>query len=75
VVYALLRRKDADIYKRLINEILTFAPHWLPQTIMLDFEQACVKAFQTSFPHVTLSGCYFHLRQSVHRKIQVKENS
>ena len=75
VIYALLRRKDAETYKRLVIEILKFAPHWLPQTIMLDFEQACVKAFQTSFPNVILSGCYFHLRQSVHRKIQVKENS
>lgn len=74
MVYALLRRKDADTYKRLINEILKFAPHWLPQTIMLDFEQACVKVYQTSFPNVMLSGCYFHLRQNVHRKIQVKKS-
>ncbi|CAF1315795.1 unnamed protein product, partial [Didymodactylos carnosus] len=22
-----------------------------------------------SFPHIALSGCYFHLRQSVHRQI------
>jgi hypothetical protein len=74
VVYALLRRKDAETYKRLITETLKFAPRWLPQTIMLDFEQACVKAYQTRFPTVLLSGCYFHLRQNVHRKLQVKHN-
>ena len=72
VVFALLRRKNAETYKRLINEILKFAPCWLPQSIMLDFEQACIKAYETSFPNVKLSGYYFHLRQNVHRKIQVK---
>ena len=72
MVFALLRRKNAETYKRLINEILKFAPCWLPQSIMLDFEQACIKAYEISFPNVKLSGCYFHLRQNVHRKIQVK---
>ena len=72
VVFALVRRKNAETYKRLINEILKFAPSWLPQSIMLDFEQACIKAYETSFPNVKLSECYFHLRQNVHRKIQVK---
>ncbi|CAF3152751.1 unnamed protein product, partial [Rotaria sp. Silwood2] len=71
VVYALLRLKDAETYKRLINEILKFALRWLPETIMLDFEQACIKANQTSFPTAILSDCYFHLRQNVHHKIQV----
>ena len=71
VIYALLRRKNIATYKNLINEVLKFAPQWSPHTIMLDFEQACITAFQTSFPAVALSGCYFHLRQSIHRKIQV----
>ena len=73
MVFALLRRKNAETYKRLINEILKFAPCWFPQSIMLDFEQACIKAYETSFPNVKLSGCYFHLRQNVHRKIQIKK--
>lgn len=72
VVFALLRRKDAETYKRLMIEILKFAPLWVPQTIMLDFEQACIKVYQSIFPNVTLSGCYFHFRQNIHRKIQVK---
>jgi hypothetical protein len=72
VVFALLCRKDAETYKRLINEILKFAPSWFPQSIMLDFEQACIKVYETSFPNVKLSGCYFHLRQNLHHKIQVR---
>ena len=71
-MFALLRRKNAETYQRLINEILKFAPCYLPQSIMRDFEQTCIKAYETSFPNVKLSECYFHLRQNVYRKIQVK---
>ncbi|CAF4947347.1 unnamed protein product [Rotaria sp. Silwood1] len=70
VLYALLRRKNAATYQNLIDQILQFAPHWNPNTIMLDFEQACIGVYETNFPNVLLSGCYFHLRQSIHRKLQ-----
>ncbi|CAF4876136.1 unnamed protein product [Rotaria socialis] len=70
VIYVLLHRKNADTYYRLINKILKFAPLWSPRSIMLDFEQACIGVYQTMFPTVLLSGCYFHLRQSIHRKLQ-----
>ncbi|CAF3659895.1 unnamed protein product [Rotaria socialis] len=70
VLYALLRRKNAATYENLVHEILRFAPNWNPVSIMLDFEQACIGAFDRSFPNVLLSGCYFHLRQSIHRKLQ-----
>lgn len=42
VIYALLRRKNADTYHRLISKILKFAPRWSPRSIMLDFEQTCI---------------------------------
>jgi hypothetical protein len=74
VTYALLRRKNTDTYLRLINEILEIAPDWSPRSMMMDFEQASINAFRTKFPTVQLSGCYFHLRQSIHRKIQVKNS-
>ncbi|CAF1526042.1 unnamed protein product [Adineta ricciae] len=70
VIYALLRRKNTDTYQRLIDEILKIAPNWSPRLIMMDFEQASINAFQTKFPIIHLSGCYFHLRQSIHRKLQ-----
>ena len=74
VIYSLLRKKSKDTYRRLINEILKFAPRWSPRSIMLDFEQACFGAFLSTFPNVSLSGCYFHLRRSIHRKLQVLED-
>ena len=71
VCYALLRRKDTQTYGRLFNEILKFAPAWSPETMMVDYEKACINAYHTVFPHTHLSGCYFHLKQSIHRKLQV----
>lgn len=71
LIYALLRRKNAETYEPLIDEILNIAPRWAPRAIMLDFEQSSIGAFQGAFPNVSLSGCYFHLRQSIHRKLQV----
>jgi hypothetical protein len=71
VCFALLRRKDASTYERLFNEILKFAPEWTPESMMIDYEKACINAYQSVFPDALLSGCYFHLKQNLHRKLQV----
>ena len=71
VIYALLKRKNDETYQRMLEEIIKVAPDWSPTTVMMDFEQASINAFQCLFPSVALSGCYFHLRRSIHRKIQV----
>ena len=71
VLYALLRRKNVHTYQNLVHQILRFAPNWHPVSIMLDFEQACIGVYDSNFPNVSLYGCYFHLRQSIHRKLQV----
>ena len=36
---------------------------------MLDFEKASMKAATTSFPQANIKGCYFHLCQSLLRKV------
>ncbi|CAF4499658.1 unnamed protein product [Rotaria socialis] len=70
LIYALLRRKTKETYQHLIREILNIALRWSPRAVMLDFKQASFGAFQAAFPNASLSGCYFHLRQSIHRKLQ-----
>ncbi|CAF1304925.1 unnamed protein product, partial [Didymodactylos carnosus] len=72
VVFGLLCRKNAVTYQRLINNIVEFAPAWCPQNIVLEFEKAVMNVFSTSFPQASLSGCYFHLRQSIHRQLQAQ---
>jgi len=55
----------------MINKILEFASGWNPQNMMLDFEKAVMNYFSTTFPQASLSECYFHFRQSLHRQLQV----
>ena len=73
VVCALLRRKDAGTYSRLFDEIDKIAATWLPASAMMDFEQASISSLKKKFRSVFLSGYYFHLRQSIHRKLQVRK--
>jgi hypothetical protein len=55
----------------MINEILEFASGWNTQNMMLEFEKAVMNYFSTTFPQASLSGCYFHFRQGLHRQLQV----
>ena len=37
---------------------------------MVDFELAVIKSIEVNFPDSEINGCFFHLSQSVYRKIQ-----
>ena len=37
-----------------------------PVSIICDFEQAAIHAFQDAFPTVRIKGCFFHLAQNMH---------
>lgn len=41
-----------------------------PRKFVLDFEISLKIALETEFPHSRLSGCYFHLTQSIWRRCQ-----
>ena len=43
-----------------------------PRIITTDFEKGAINAFQEVVPHVTVSGCHFHISQSVLRKVRVR---
>jgi hypothetical protein len=70
--FCLLRRKNGTTYQQMIEHILRFAPTWNSQNLMLDFGKAASNSFSEKFPQASLSGCYFHLRQSLHRQLQVR---
>ena len=40
-----------------------------PEKIPLDFESATINAFTAAFPDARPLGCYFHLTQSILRKV------
>jgi hypothetical protein len=45
-------------------------PALRPATVTLDFEKAAINAFHESFPDAAIDGCFYHLSQSVYRKVQ-----
>src|SRR6218665_1033963 len=40
-----------------------------PTNVLVDFESASIGAFRNAFPNARVSGCYFHLSQSILRKV------
>ena len=72
-VYVLLKAKNEVTYTKMLDEILLLMPNDVfvdPSSIMTDFEKAAINAFKNQFPFVDISGCLFHLGQSVWRKIR-----
>ena len=69
--YALLRHKNRETYVRLLEEVLRLTNGVSPETVMIDFEQACIAALAVVFPDTLVYGCLFHLSQSVFRNVQV----
>jgi hypothetical protein len=45
-------------------------PALRPATVTLDFEKAAINVFHESFPDAAVNGCFYHLSQSVYRKVQ-----
>lgn len=70
VVYALLPNKTLLSYIRLLRELQNLQPGLHPQYLMTDFELAAIQAFEAVFPGINASGCFFHLTQSIWRKVQ-----
>lgn len=70
VLYALLPNKTRATYVKLLQEIKNLQPGLVPQLLMTDFEQAALQAFDSEFPGITKTGCFFHLTQNVYKKVQ-----
>ena len=66
----MLPNKTGDTYRRLLSAVTVLIPEAEPDVILLDFEIAAMNAFRATFPNSTVTGCYFHLCQSVLKKTQ-----
>ena len=53
----------------MLNEVKRMIISASPERIQLYFEGVAINAFRSAFPSATVTGCYFHLRQSVMRKV------
>ncbi|KAF0985856.1 hypothetical protein HZS_7277, partial [Henneguya salminicola] len=67
VLYALLPNKEGRTYRRLFEAIKELWKNLNPSSI--DFEQAAIGAFRTTFPNCSNHGCLFHLTKNMLRKL------
>ena len=65
MMYALLPNKAQESYGRLFALI----SHLKPKTVISDFEVAITKAAEIQFSNIKIQYCFFHMGQSVFRKI------
>ena len=70
LVYCLLPNKTFATYKGMLQAVKELQPGLNSSCLMTDFEKGAIRAFQEEFPGVHCTGCFFHLSQSVWRRIQ-----
>lgn len=74
VVYALLKRKNAETYSRVLRAVHAAATarnvNFRPRHLLSDFENGILQAFHDLLPNSSRHGCLFHFCQCLLRKIQ-----
>ncbi|XP_043473262.1 uncharacterized protein LOC122505604 [Leptopilina heterotoma] len=76
LVYALLSSKESAQYSAVLTAVKTAAQEYhidgSPAKIMTDFEQGILNSCAEVFPDTTVLCCFFHLGQSVYRRVQAE---
>lgn len=72
-LYVLLQKKTMGTYNRMFDIMKSLLPNSAPQKVLVDFEKACMNAVRIAFPNAEVKGCYFHLCQSLVRKVNSVE--
>ena len=60
----------ANTYVEMLTEIHALANDVIPESVMIDFEQGMIAAWEQLFPLAPIKGCLFHLSKSIYRKVQ-----
>ena len=68
-LYALMRNKTEAMYDRMWEAVTQAQGGLNPQTVMADFEVGARNSVKRRFPNVQIAGCFFHLGQTIWRKI------
>lgn len=74
LVYALLSSKETQQYTIALKAIQDYAQEsgiiCVPRKLMMDFEKSIINACTEMYPDTSIMCCFFHLTQSVYRKVQ-----
>jgi len=73
-IYCFVQSEKQVVYDRILNYVKRKIPWAAPEKILFDFDTAAINAFRSPFPNSTLWGFYFHLTQSVMRKVGEIDN-
>ncbi|KAK6044590.1 hypothetical protein COOONC_17906 [Cooperia oncophora] len=71
LLFAITRRKNQRVYETIygnLKDAIVAAGGPQDIRILLDFEQAAIKAAKRRFPSASVEGCAFHLAQAWNRK-------
>lgn len=68
-VFAFLKDKRENTYKDLYRILDHLVGHGNPRIIKTDFEKAAINALRHAFPSACISGCLFHLGQSIYKRV------
>lgn len=69
VVYCLLNSRKEAVYTHVLNTLKSLRTDIKPTSISTDFEKAEINSFKKVFPEIQSRCCFFHLQQSIHRKV------
>jgi hypothetical protein len=70
VIFGILKNKTKETYSNFLNIVRQLTNFNDPLFIKTDFEHASILALKEQLPNTNVSGCMFHLGQSINRKIQ-----
>ena len=69
-VFCLIEKKDEPTYRLVLQQVKVLVDGKEPLSFLTDFESAMWKALENVYPATVVSGCFFHLCQSIWRKLQ-----
>jgi hypothetical protein len=68
--FFIMDSKKEACYRACLRALTQLLHRWNPTWAMMDFELAEASAFASIFPACSVLKCWFHLRQSIQRKVQ-----
>ena len=69
-VHILMTNKTEQLYFAVLSALREYIPDFKPMFANCDFERASRNAFISSFPDITLIGCWFHYTKAIYGRVK-----